>query len=194
MRPSPVAAIAAPPTQTTVRGAIDAASRPVTKAAAATPRYPADSFRPSARPRRFGPTRSIFITTVIDQARPWLAPRNRLATTTKAQLGARPIKIGTGRARSQPSTSSRLRPTRSASVPAPRFISAFDAPKATTNVRMAVFELSPKSSSPISGSTVRSRPTIAPTSALIATSNVNWPAFARRPSRTVVTRLVAPVR
>ena len=60
--------------------------------------------------------------TVIDQASPWLAPRKRLATTMKPQLGASPIKSGTGRASNQPNTSSRLRPTRSASVPAPRFV------------------------------------------------------------------------
>ena len=61
-----------------------------------------------------GLARSIFITTVIDQARPWLAPSRTFAATIQPQLGASAISSGTGRASSQPSVSNRLRPTRSA--------------------------------------------------------------------------------
>ena len=53
------------------------------------------------------------------------------------QEGASPISSGTGNATSQPITSSRLRPSRSASSPAARFVSAFAAPKATTKARIA---------------------------------------------------------
>ena len=100
------------------------------------------SLKPSASPRRRGPARSIFITTVIDQASPWLTPSSRLAATMNHQEGARPINSGTGSATSQPATSSRLRPIRSASSPAARFVTAFAAPKATTNARIAALERS----------------------------------------------------
>ena len=56
------------------------------------------------------------------------------------QEGARPISSGTGSATSQPITSSRLRPSRSASSPAARLVSAFAAPKATTKARIAEVE------------------------------------------------------
>ena len=69
---------------------------------------------PARSPRRFGPTRSIFITTVIDQARPWLTPSRTLAATIQPQLGATAISSGTGSAAAQPAISSRRRPTRSA--------------------------------------------------------------------------------
>ena len=55
----------------------------------------------------------------------------------KPQLGAIAISSGTGSASSQPRTSSRLRPTRSARPPAARFESAFAIPKATTKERIA---------------------------------------------------------
>jgi hypothetical protein len=82
-------AIASAPTQTTVRGAIVAASAPLANAVTATPRYPADSFKPGASPRRAGPARSIFISTVIDQAKRWFAPRRTFAKTISDQLGER---------------------------------------------------------------------------------------------------------
>jgi threonine synthase len=108
------------------------------------------------------------------------------ATTTNHQEGARPISNGTGSAKSQPATSSRRRPRRSASSPAARFVIAFAAPKATTKARIAALERSPKSSFPTSGNTLRSSPTMPPTSAFSPTSRANWPAFARRPSCTAL--------
>ena len=48
--------------------------------------------------------------TVIDQARPWLMPSSALAAMTQSQLGAQMIMNGTGRPKSQPRTSTRLRP------------------------------------------------------------------------------------
>ena len=77
------------------------------------------------------------------------------------QEGASPIRSGTGSATSQPATSSRLRPRRSASAPAARLVNALAAPKATTKARIAEVERRPKSCLPTSGSTLRSRPTIA---------------------------------
>ena len=171
------------PTHTTVRGAKLAASAADANAAAATPRYPADSLSPSARPRRAGPTRSIFISTVIDQASPWFTPRKTFATTISHQLGATAISGATGSANNQPMTRSRLRPTRSASAPAPKLANAFAAPNATTKARIATFEVRPKSCSPTRGRTLRSRPTIAPTSAFRPTRRLNCAAFARSPSR-----------
>src|SRR5207248_183958 len=102
--------------------------------------------------------------------------------------GASPISSGTGNATSQPITSSRLRPSRSASPPAARFVNALAAPNATTNARIAEVELSPKSCLPTRGSTLRSRPTMPPTSAFNATSSANCRALARRP------KLTSPVK
>src|SRR4030095_13090551 len=94
----------------------------VSNAVTATPRYPADSFSPNASPRRAGPAKSTFITTVIDQASPWLTPSRTFATTIHHQVGARPTSTGTGRATSQPATSRRLRPIRPGRAPAARFV------------------------------------------------------------------------
>src|ERR687887_152785 len=124
------------------------------------------------------------MTTVIDQASPWLSPSATLAATMNDQLGATAISNGTGSASTHPSTSSRRLPTRSASAPAARFVNALLSPNATMNERTAALEESPNSSLPTNGSVDRSRPTIAPTKALIATSNANWAAFSRRPRRT----------
>ncbi len=87
-------------------------------AVAATAPYPAASFRPIARPRRLGPTRSIFMMTVVDQVSPWLMPSSRLATTTHPQPGAQISSAGTGSATSHPATSTGLRPNRSDQAPA----------------------------------------------------------------------------
>ncbi len=125
------------------------------------------------------------MTTVIDQASPWLMPSSTLAATTQAQLGATATSSGTGNAKAQPATSSRRRPTEAAKAPAPRFVKALASPKATMNDRTAALEASPKSVRPMSGSVERSRPTIAPTNALIATSSENCARFSRRPSRSV---------
>ncbi len=131
-----------------------------------------------------GPTRSIFINTVIDHARPWLTPRKRLAATTHPQLGATAISTGTGNAKDQPIISSRRRPIRSASAPAARLVSDLASPKATMKERTATVEPTPNCSEPISGRVERSRPTIAPTRALTATRRVNWAAFSPSPSST----------
>ena len=50
------------------------------------------------------------MTTVIDQARPWLTPRRTLAATIQPQLGARAMRSGTGSAVAQPAISRRRRP------------------------------------------------------------------------------------
>ena len=46
------------------------AIQPVRKATIATAKYPANSFNPMANPLCLSPTRSIFITTVLDQVNP----------------------------------------------------------------------------------------------------------------------------
>src|SRR2546425_9853450 len=138
---------------------------------------------PIARPRRAGPTRSIFMITVVDQHSPWLTPSSTLANTIQPQLGAQMMSSGTGSPASQPATSSGLRPIRSASRPAKRLASALTIPKLTRKDSTTVFETSPKSAWAMSGTTVRSSPTIAPTKALTTTSSVNWRQLAPRPSR-----------
>src|SRR5689334_11155160 len=60
---------------------------PVASAVTATPRYLAVSLMPSAKPRRLGPIRSIFMLTVIDQVSPWFTPSRTFAAITHAQLG-----------------------------------------------------------------------------------------------------------
>jgi hypothetical protein len=77
-----------------------------------------------ASPRRAGPTRSIFMMTVVDQVSPWLTPSNTLAATIHVQLGPQASRNGTGTATSQPVTSTGLRPTRSEIVPAKRLVAA----------------------------------------------------------------------
>ena len=97
------------------------------------------------------------------------------------------MRNGTGRARSQPATRIGLRPIRSDRRAATRLMTALVTPKLTMNEVMAVFEVSPNSCSPRSGSTVRSSPTIAPTKALRRTRSENCGRFSRRPSRTSLT-------
>src|SRR3989304_797532 len=89
---------------------------------------------------------------------------------------------GTGRPISQPRTNTRLRPHVSEMRAAKRLQSALTTPKLTMNDTMAVSEVSPNSCSPMSGTTVRSSPTMAPTKALIRTRRENCPRFSRRPS------------
>src|SRR5947209_18454335 len=62
------------------------------------------------------------------------------------------------------------------------------------NDSTAALEPSPKSWRPISGSVERSRPIIAPTNALMATSSENCAAFSRSPRRTRAERLNCPLR
>jgi hypothetical protein len=113
------------------------------------------------------------MTTVIDQASPWLTPSSALAATIQPQLGATAIISGTGSASAQPAISSRRRLARAAAAPAKRFVNALATPKATMKESTAALEPSPKSSCPTSGNVERSSPTIAPTNALTATSNEN---------------------
>src|SRR2546421_10135662 len=121
--------------------------------------------------------------TVVDQHNPWLTPSSTLANTIQPQLGAQMMSSGTGSPANQPATRSGLRPTRSASWPAKRFASAFTTPKLTRKERTTVFETRPKSAWAISGRTVRSSPTMAPTKALTTTRRANWRQLAPRPSR-----------
>src|SRR2546425_806005 len=121
--------------------------------------------------------------TVVDQHSPWLTPSSTLANTIQPQLGAQMMSSGTGSPANQPATRSGLRPIRSASWPAKRFASAFTTPKLTRKERTTVFETRPKSAWAISGRTVRSSPTMAPTKALTTMSNANWRQFGPRPSR-----------
>src|SRR2546422_2328402 len=121
--------------------------------------------------------------TVVDQHSPWLTPSSTLANTIHPQLGAQMINSGTGSPASQPATRSGLRPIRSASWPAQRFASAFTTPKLMRKERTTVFETRPKSAWAISGRTVRSSPTMAPTKALTTTRRANWRQLAPRPSR-----------
>src|SRR6266566_4307268 len=60
-------------------------------AARETAPYPAASLSPIASPRRAGPTRSIFMITVVDQHKPWLMPSSTFAKTTQPQDGAKKI-------------------------------------------------------------------------------------------------------
>src|SRR6185503_3811347 len=122
--------------------------------------------------------------TVIDQARPWLMPRRAFAAMTHPQLGAHMIMNGTGRPTSHPRIRTRLRPQASASWPETKLAHAFTTPKLTMKETTSVVELILNSSEPISGTTVRSIPTIPPTKALIRTSKANCGQFSFSPSRT----------
>src|SRR3989442_12633262 len=121
--------------------------------------------------------------TVVDQHKPWLTPSRTLANTIQPQLGAQMMSSGPGSPASQPATRRGLRPIRSASCPANRLASALTMPKLTRKERTTVFETSPKSAWAMSGTPVRSSPTIAPTNALTTPSSENWRQFAPRPSR-----------
>ena len=112
-------------------------------------------------------------------------PRNTLASTIQFQVGAQITMKGTGRPASQPTTRIFFRPSRSDKRPANRLLRALTIPKVAMNERIAVFEARPKSSSAMSGRTVRSSPTVAPTKALTNTSSENWGRFSRKPRRIV---------
>src|SRR5579885_1262702 len=90
-----------------------------------------------ARPRRAGPAKSIFISTVIDHAKPWLMPRRTFAITIQDHVGAQMMRNGTGIPHSQPNTSTGLRPHRSAIGPETRSTNAFIRPKLTIKAVMA---------------------------------------------------------
>src|SRR5262245_58157752 len=146
-----------------------------------------------ARPRRSGPTRSIFMTTVVDQVKPWLIPSRTLAAITQPQTGAQISSNGTGRPMSQPATRTGLRPYRSDSVPEARLLRALVMPKAAMNISDAVKAPTAKTWPAKSGKTVRSWPTMPPTRALTATRRENWARLARSPSltgRAIVAELI----
>src|SRR2546429_8343033 len=121
--------------------------------------------------------------TVVDQHKPWLTPSSTLANTIQPQLGAQMMSSGTGSPASQPATRSGFPPIRSASCPAKRLASALTMPKLTKKDRTTVLETSPKSARAMSGTTVRSSPTMAPTKALTTTRRANWRQLAPRPRR-----------
>ena len=124
--------------------------------------------------------------TVVDQVRPWLMPSRTLAAMIQPQLGAQISRSGTGTPMSQPATRTGLRPMRSVRAPAARLVSALVAPKAMMKLVVAVNAVSPKVRVAISGSTVRSWPTMPPTSALTPTRRLNWARFWRSPNRGAV--------
>ena len=107
-----------------------------------------------------------------------------MAAIIHPQLGAHMIMKGTGRPNSQPRTSTRLRPQTSARCPETRLAKALTTPKLTMKETTSVVEAMPNSSEPISGTTVRSMPTMPPTKALIRTSSANCRQLARSPSVT----------
>src|SRR2546429_3693296 len=50
--------------------------------------FPYTTLFRSANPRRRGPTRSIFMTPVIDQVRPWLTPSSAFADRKSTRLNS----------------------------------------------------------------------------------------------------------
>jgi hypothetical protein len=76
--------------------------------------------------------------TVVDHARPWLIPRSTFAATTQPQLGAQMRRSGTGRPASHPAISTGLRPYRSDSAPAAKFVSDLTTPNARMKVSALV--------------------------------------------------------
>jgi hypothetical protein len=76
-----------------------------------------------------------------------------------------------------------LRPHTSARCPETRFANALTTPKLTMNETTIVVEAIRNYWEPISGTTVRSSPTMPPTRALTSTNSENCPQFSRKPSR-----------
>ena len=131
--------------------------------------------------------------TVVDHVSPWFTPSNTLANTIQLHVGAQINSSGTGSPISQPATRTGLRPTRSESVPAKKFVIALTAPNAAMNVRVAVNAVRWNVRTARSGRTVRSWPIIPPTRALTPTSSENCARFSRRPRRTGCVRSRAAV-
>jgi hypothetical protein len=121
--------------------------------------------------------------TVVDHVSPWFTPRNPLATTIHVQDGAHMSRSGTGSPASHPATSTGFLPNRSDKAPATKFVTAFTSPNATRNVRADAAASRPKTRSARSGNTVRSWPTMPPTSAFTPTRIKNCGRFALKPSR-----------
>src|SRR5438309_7596269 len=111
-------------------------------------------------------------------------PSSMFAKTTQPQEGEKRIRIGTGRANTQPVTRLYLRPHCSPTRPANRFAIALMSPKLTMKERMAARDASPNSRSASNGRITRSIPTVAPTKAFTATRSVNCSQLAPRPKRT----------
>ena len=100
-----------------------------------------------------GPTRSIFMITVVDHVRPWLTPSSTLANTTQPTSAPTSAAAG-GRRRA----SRRRGPVCGRSDPtgcSEGVGAALTIPKAAMNVSAAVNLVSPNSSSASSGRTVR---------------------------------------
>ena len=104
--------------------------------------------------------------TVIDQAKAWLTPSTTFAKIIQFQSGAKSKMKGTGRPNSHPTTNTLFLPHLSAKLPAYKLRRAFTRPKLAINDRIMALDSMPNSSLPISGTTVCSRPIIAPTKAL----------------------------
>src|SRR3972149_6384942 len=105
------------------------------------------------------------------------------------QAGAGVVRVGGRRGRLVRHVAGRLahQPGRDAEPQGgPRAVAA---PKATRKASPAVAAVTPNSSTAMSGSSVRSWPTVAPTRPLTATSSANWGRLARRPSRITGTPL-----
>ncbi len=102
------------------------------------------------------------------------------------------IRNGTGRPTAQPRIRVFFRPQVSASWPETRFVTALTMPKLTMNEVTAAAEASWNVSLPISGTSVRSSPTMPPTNALISTRSANCCQFSRSPSA-MPASLIAPV-
>src|SRR5215210_5203905 len=95
------------------------------------------------------------MSTVMDQARPWLTPSSTLAATIHPHEGASMIMNGTGTPTTQPAPSTFFLPTRSARVPDTRLEHALTIPKETMNEKIAVFSTRPNCWEPIRGTTVQ---------------------------------------
>src|SRR5687767_11125413 len=92
------------------------------------------------------------------------------------------IRSGTGTPQSQPAISSERRVKRLARRPAKRLANALVRPNVAINDTATVADVMPNSVSARAGRIDRSKPTMPPTNALIATSSANCRQFAPRPS------------
>ena len=109
-------------------------------------------------------------------------PSNTLAATIQPQLGAHMIMNGTGKPTDHPNTSIRFAAPNVGELAGDQIGDRLDDAEADDERDDDVVEASWNSSVPISGTTVRSSPTMPPTKALISTSSANCCQFSRRPS------------
>ena len=134
-----------------------------------------------AVPRCFNPTISIFMITVVDQVNPWLSPRAMFARMMKALSPEFNKMSGACNAMAQPKSRVRLRPISEMRFPVNRLAMALLRPNTPTISRAA--SVSDTAQDLVSsGRRLRSKPTMAPTKALISTNRPNRPAFSRSPS------------